>query len=256
MQSLTQEDLIRIPLKRKWWIIVSIAVCLPLAYGVWKIFPKIYKSTVIVTIDSPKVAKDYVKGLGGSEAKGFEDPTALAMQQIMLGLTNKSVLLPIIESINPYPASGDQTAESLMKRLRKAVTVVKPKDGVGIGISYQHSDPSVAQAVTALLVVKLQEDNAKRREGLIETTTEFLSAELNRMKAELEAKEQAISDFKQTHIGELPDQMETNLRTLDRLQADLTTSSESLNKAGERLTALEKAIKEYSDLGSADAGSA
>jgi succinoglycan biosynthesis transport protein ExoP len=256
MQSLTQEDLIRIPLKRKWWIIVSIAVCLPLAYGVWKIFPKIYKSTVIVTIDSPKVAKDYVKGLGGSEAKGFEDPTALAMQQIMLGLTNKSVLLPIIESINPYPASGDQTAESLMKRLRKAVTVVKPKDGVGIGISYQHSDPSVAQSVTALLVVKLQEDTAKRREGLIETTTEFLSAELNRMKAELEAKEQAISDFKQTHIGELPDQMETNLRTLDRLQADLTTSSESLNKAGERLTALEKAIREYSDLGSADAGSA
>ena len=256
MQSLTQEDLIRIPLKRKWWIIVSIAVCLPLAYGVWKIFPKIYKSTVIVTIDSPKVAKDYVKGLGGSEAKGFEDPTALAMQQIMLGLTNKSVLLPIIESINPYPASGDQTAESLMKRLRKTVTVAKPKDGVGIGISYQHSDPSVAQAVTALLVVKLQEDTAKRREGLIETTTEFLSAELNRMKAELEAKEQAISDFKQTHIGELPDQMETNLRTLDRLQADLTTSSESLNKAGERLTALEKAIREYSDLGSADVGSA
>jgi len=255
MQSLTQEDLIRIPLKRKWWIIVSIAVCLPLAYGVWKIFPKIYKSTVIVTIDSPKVAKDYVKGLGGSEAKGFEDPTTLAMQQIMLGLTNKSVLLPIIENINPYPASGDQTAESLMKRLRKTVTVARPKDGVGIGISYQHSDPSVAQAVTALLVVKLQEDTAKRREGLIETTTEFLSAELNRMKAELEAKEQAISDFKQTHIGELPDQMEANLRTLDRLQADLTTSSESLNKAGERLTALEKAIREYSDLGSADAGS-
>ncbi|HKU53476.1 MAG TPA: hypothetical protein VJQ25_13465, partial [Nitrospira sp.] len=75
-------------------------------------------------------------------------------------------------------------------------------------------------------------------------------------KAELEAKEQAISVFKQTHMGELPSQMETNLRTLDRLQADLTTSSESLNKAGERLTALEKAIREYSDLGSADVGSA
>ena len=139
-----------------------------------------------------------------------------------------------------------------MKRLRKAITVTRPKDGLGIGISYQHSDPYVAQAVAALLVVKLQEDNSKRREGLIETTTEFLSAELNRVKGELEAKEQAISDFKKTHIGELPGQMEANLRTLDRLQADLTTSSESLNKAGERLTALEKAIKEFSDLGSTD----
>lgn len=252
MQSLTQEDLIRIPLKRKWWIVLSIAVCLPLAYGVWKIFPKTYKSTVIVTIDSPKVAKDYVKGLGGAEGRGFEDPTTVAMQQVQLALTNKSVLLPIIENMNPYPGSGDATAESLMKRLRKAITVAKPKDGIGIGISYQHSDPRVAQAVAALLVVKLQEDNAKRREGLIETTTEFLSVELDRVKEELETKEQAISEFKKAHIGELPGQMEANLRTLDRLQTDLTTSSESLNKAGERLTALEKAIREFSDLESTD----
>lgn len=253
MQSLTQEDLIRIPLKRKWWIIVSVAACVLLAYGVWKIFPKAYKSTVIVTIDSPKVSKDYVKGLGGSEAKGFEDPTTVAIQQVLLGLTNKSVLLPIIKNMNLYPDKEDATEESLMKRLRKAITVTKPKEeGLGIAISYQHSDPHVAQAVAALLIVKLQEDNTKRREGLIETTTEFLSAELNRVKGELEAKEQAISDFKKTHIGELPGQMEANLRTLDRLQADLTTSSEALNKAGERLTALEKAIKEFSDSGSTD----
>ena len=252
MQSLTQEDLIRILLKRKWWIVISIAVCIPLAYGLWKIFPKIYKSTVVVTIDSPKVSKDYVKGLGGVEGRGFEEQANMAMQQITLSLTNKSMLLPIIEAINPYPDSKDATAESLMKRLRKAITVARPKEGLGITLSYQHSDPHMAQAVVSLLVVKLQEDNTKRREGLIETTTEFLSAELNRMKGELEAKEQAISDFKKDHIGELPGQIEANLRTLDRLQTDLTTSSEASNKKGERLTALEKAIREFSDLGSTD----
>ncbi|MFO0699141.1 MAG: AAA family ATPase [Nitrospira sp.] len=252
MQSLTPEDLIRIPLKRKWWIIASIAVCMPLAYGVWKIFPKTYKSTVIVTIDSPKVAKDYVKGLGGTEGRGFEDPATIAMQQVMLGLTNKTVLLPVIETVRPYPDKEGQTEESMMKRLRKAITVERPKEGLGIGISYQHFDPHVAQAVATLLVAKLQEDNTKRREGLIETTTEFLSTELNRMKGELEAKEQAISDFKKDHIGELPGQLDANLRTLDRLQNDLRTSSESLNKGGERLTALEKAIREFSELGSTD----
>jgi polysaccharide biosynthesis transport protein len=252
MKSLTQEDLIRVLLKKWWWTAVSIVACLSLAYGGWKIFPKTYKSTVIVTIDSPKVSKDYVKGLGGAEGRGGEDPATVAMQQVLLALTNKSVLVPIIENMKPYRDKEEATEESLMKRLRQAVAVEKPKDGVGIAISYKHFDPYVAQAVTALLAVKLQEDNAKRREGLIETTTEFLSVELNRMKAELEAKEQAISDFKKDHIGELPGQMEANLRTLDRLQADLTTSSESLNKGGERLTALEKAIREFSELGSTD----
>lgn len=252
MQSLTPEDLIRTLKKKWWWIVVSMAVCMPLAYGVWKVFPKTYKSTAIITLDSPKVAKDYVKGLGGSEGRGGEDPATVAMQQILLALTNKSLLLPIIENMKPYPDSGDTTEEALIKRLRMAISIARPKEGLGVGISYQHFDPHVAQAVTAFLVAKLQEDNAKRREGLVETTTEFLSAELNRMKAELEAKEQAISEFKKDHIGELPGQMEANLRTLDRLQVDLTTSSESLNKGGERLTALEKAIKEFSEIGSTD----
>lgn len=250
MRQLTQEDLLQIPLKRKWWILLSISLCLPLAYEVWKIWPKAYKSTVVVTIDSPKVAKDYMKGLGGTETKGGDD---VAMQQIMLALTNKSVLLPIIERIKPYPVSVDATAESLINRLRKDITLSKPKDGIGIVISYVHSDPLIAQGVLALLPVTLQEDNAKRREGLVETTTEFLSGELDRIKGELEAKEHAISEFKKAHTGELPGQLDANLRTLDRLQTDLTNSTESLNKLGERLTALEKAIREFSEVGSTEA---
>jgi len=251
MRHLTQEDLIRIPLKRKWWILLSVALCVPLAYGAWEAFPKTYKSTVVVTIDSPKVAKDYVKGLSGTEPRGGDD---MAMQQVMLALTNKSVLLPIIERMKPYPVGVDATAESLINRLRKNIVLSKPKDGIGILISYVHSDPLIAQGVLALLPVTLQEDNAKRREGLIETTTEFLSSELERVKGELEEKEHAISEFKKAHTGELPGQLDANLRTLDRLQTDLTNSTESLNKLGERLTALEKAISEFSELGATEAG--
>ncbi len=250
MVSINTQDMLRIALRGKWWILLSVGIWMPLAVGLWTIFPKTYKSTAIVTIDSPKVSKDYVKGLGGGEgARTYEDPAVAAMQQILLSLTNKSVLLPVLEDLKPYPDKTDETIETQMKRLRKAIIVAKPKDGIGIGISYLHSDPQIAQAVTALLVVKLQEDNSKRREGLIGTTTEFLAAELNRIKQELEAKEQTISDFKRTHIGELPDQMEVHLRSLDRLQADLTTSTESLNRAGERLADLEKTIRDFSDIG-------
>ncbi len=252
MQSLTQEELIRILRKRKWWICASIAVCMFLSYGGWKIFPKTYKSTAIVTIDSPKVARDYVKGLGGAEGKGFEDPATVAMRQVLLSLTNPSVLMPIVENIKPYLHSENETAESLMKQLRRDIIVARPRDGIGVAISYLHSDPYVAQTVLSLFVIKMQEDTAKRREGLMETTTEFLSTELNRMKGELEAKERAVSDFKKAHIGELPGQMEANLRTLDRLQADLTASGESLTKAGERLTALERTIREIADFGTSD----
>lgn len=250
MQALTPEDFLRVSLKRKWWILVSVVVCVASAYVAWMYFPRIFKSTAIVTVDSPRIAKEYVKGLS-QEGKPYEDPSVAIMQQISIGLTNKSILMPVLETLKPYPEAERASSDQLMKRLRKAVTIGRPKDGVGVLISYIHSDPRMAQEVTALLCVKLQEDNLKRREGLVETTTEFLSAELERVKGDLEAKERAISDFKRAHLGELPQQMDANLRTLDRLQTNLTGSTDSLNKVGERLTALEKAIKEFSDLGPA-----
>ena len=250
MQALAPEDLLRVSLKRKWWILASVVLCVGLGYVAWKFFPKTFKSTVIMTIDSPRIAKESFKGFSqAQEARYGEDSTAIIMQQIALELTNQSILMPVLDTLKPYPDPERPSSDQLMKRLRKAVTVAKPKDGVGVAVSYVNPDPFMAQAVTALLAMKLQEDNLKRREGLVETTTEFLSVELERVKGELEVKEHAISDFKRTHLGELPQQMDANLHTLDRLQTDLTNSTESLNKMGERLTALEKAIKEFSDLG-------
>ena len=250
MQALTPEDLLRLPLKRKWWILASVVVCVALGYVAWKYSPKAFKSTVVMTIDSPRIAKEYVKGLSqAQEARYGDDPMVILVQQIVIGLTNASILMPVLDTLKPYPDAERASSDQLMKRLRKAVTVGKPKDGVGVAVTYVNPDPLMAQAVTALLAMKLQEDNLQRREGLVETTTEFLSVELERVKGDLESKEHAISDFKRAHLGELPQQLEANLRTLDRLQADLTNSAGSLNKMGERLTTLEKEIKELSDLG-------
>ena len=247
--SLTPEDFINIPLKRKWWILASITVWLVASVVAWTYYPRTYKSTTIVTIDSARVSKDLVRGLS-REDRVYEDPFAAVMQQVTIGLTKKSLLIPVLDIAKPYPEFEGADPDQLMKRLRRSIAVGKPKDGVGIAISFLHSDPHTAQSVTALLASKLQEDNLKHREGVVENTSEFVSAELERVKTDLEAKEHAISEFKRAHLGELPQQMEANLRTLDRLQADLTNSTESLNKSGERLTALERAIKEYSDLGS------
>jgi len=249
MQALTPADLIRVSFKRKWWILASVVLCVAVGSVAWKYYPKTFKSTVVMTIDSPRIAKEYVKGLSqGQEGRYGEDPAALVMQQIAMGLTNKSILMPVLESLKPYPDAEKESPDQLMKRLRKAVTFGKPKDGVGVAVSYVNPDPLMAQSVAALLAVKLHEDSLKRREGIVETTSAFLSIELERAKTELEAKERAISDFKKAHLGELPQQLDANLRTLDRLQADLTNSTASLNKLEERLPALEKAIKEFSDL--------
>ncbi len=255
MQAVTPQDLVKIVLQRKWWILASLVICVTAASVAWTFSPKNFKSTVVVTIDSPRIAKEYVKGLSqAQEGRYNDDPIAIVIQQVALGLTNKSILMPVLDTLKPYSGAEaeGQSSDQQMKRLRKSLVVGKPKEkdgavGVGVAISYTHQDPHMAQAVASLLAVKLQEDNLTRREGLVVTTTEFISVELDRVKGDLEAKERAVSDFKRAYMGELPQQMESSLRTLDRLQTDLTNSTESLNKMGDRLTALEKSIREFSD---------
>jgi polysaccharide chain length determinant protein (PEP-CTERM system associated) len=52
----------------------------------------------------------------------------------------------------------------------------------------------------------------------------------------LEVLEKKIQAFKSEHIGELPEQGEANLRTIERLQAQLQTNSDTLRAAEDRVT--------------------
>ncbi len=103
--------------------------------------------------------------------------------------------------------------------------------------------------VTAKLASQFIEQNLKVREQLVEGASEFLEQELNLAKARLEAQEQAISAFKAKYMGELPGQMEANLRALDRLQADQAGINEAIHRYTDRLALMEKAIKEYQATG-------
>ena len=56
-------------------------------------------------------------------------------------------------------------------------------------------------------------------------------------------------------MGQLPEQMEANLRALDRLQTELTATDDLLHGQGDRLSRTEKSIKEYEAGGTAGADS-
>jgi uncharacterized protein involved in exopolysaccharide biosynthesis len=103
MQAVTPQDLVKIVLQRKWWILASLVICVTVASVAWNFSPKKFKSTVVVTIDSPRIAKEYVKGLSqAQEGRYNEDPVAIVIQQVSLGLTNKSILMPVLETLKPY----------------------------------------------------------------------------------------------------------------------------------------------------------
>ena len=116
-------------------------------------------------------------------------------------------------------------------------------------IAYVGADPLIVMKVTNLLASLFIDENLRIREQQAEGTSEFLAIEHAEAKKELEKQEMALKEFKERHMGALPEQMTINLRTLDRLQIELQTINDGLKSAEDRkllyqaqLTDLERQI--------------
>src|SRR5204862_3243051 len=87
-------------------------------------------------------------------------------------------------------------------------------------------------------------ENTKIRAGQASGTAEFLRAQVAEAKKELDAHERQSNEYKLTHMGELPQQVEANLASLERLNTQLRLNGENQLRAMDRRERLEKELAE------------
>jgi polysaccharide chain length determinant protein (PEP-CTERM system associated) len=124
--------------------------------------------------------------------------------------------------------------------MREAVTVsVKGFDA--FSIEFVHRDPMMAMHVVDRLARLLMEDVAGTQQRQVSTAYQFIESQLQEARQQLEEKEAALREYKERHMGQLPEQVPANLATLQRLQLEQQTVSENLRQATDALLALENA---------------
>ena len=242
--------------RRKWLVMSSILAGVMVAGVLCLVLPKSYRSSTLIVIENQKIPDDYVKGIGGASV---EERLTLIQQQVM----SRTLLSQIIEEFKLYEGQVDQEGlESSIEAMRKAVKVetvgtigARGKSVETITISFSNKNPMTAMKVTAKLASLFIEENLKVREQLVTGVSTFLELELHDAKKALEAQEQAISQYKSKHIGLLPEQMEANLRSLDRLQTDLNATDELTHSLTDKVSLVEKSIKEYEASGTTQGAS-
>jgi uncharacterized protein involved in exopolysaccharide biosynthesis len=111
-------------------------------------------------------------------------------------------------------------------------------------IAYTAPDPVVAARVSNTLASLYIEENGRLREKQAAGTSEFLDNQLNEVRGRLKAQEQKITEYKEKFLGELPEQKDVNLRTLERLQAQLQLAYENNRRANERKQLLTNSLGE------------
>jgi polysaccharide chain length determinant protein (PEP-CTERM system associated) len=253
--SVTIRNYWGIIVRRRLIVIGTIVGSLLIAGLLCLVLPKSYRSSTLILIEDAKIPEDYVKGLVGGSV---EERLSMLQQQVL----SRTLLGQVVQEFNLNDGvSGSEGMDSVIEGLRKEIKVDtvgtvsnRGKTVEAFTISFAHENPMTAMKVTAKLASQYIDENLKVREQMVTGVSVFLEQELTSAKAALEAQEQAIGRFKTKHIGLLPEQMESNLRALDRLQSDLNATDDMMHKEQEKLSFIEKSIKEYEVNGTTQAG--
>lgn len=247
----TPEDYFRVIKNHKWLIIVPIVLCVSVAAALCQWMPKTYRSSTLIYFEAQKVR--YVKGVDAPESGGGEKPEVVlaaridAMKDV---LYKRELLTQVAEEFHLY-GYDKQTAtpdkdDGVASHLRHLVQI-DPKEAPLVKVSFTDADPTVARAVMARLADLFVEENTKARSMITQSSTEFLQHEMDMLKGQLQAKERALAEFKQSHLGQLPEQMESNVRAIDRLETEVMSQQEGEKAINLRLDSVDKAIREYDD---------
>ena len=242
------QDLLDIAIRRKWLIIsfVILSVAISGVYAWFK--PELYTSTTVILVEHQKIPENYVRSVvSGRVAERVSTIT----QQVL----SRTSLQKVIDELQLYSQEVKERGyDSAIGSIRSNVRLVT-KGSRGrldtFKISFTHTDPMTAMKVTAKLASQYIEENLKIREQFVEGASEFLEQELATIKRELDDKEKAMSEFKLKYLGELPGQLESNLRTLDRLQGQNSSLQETLNALNMRLELIQKSIHDYESIAGA-----
>ena len=231
--------------RRKKVFILSFSLLFLVGVIVALILTPIYTSVAVIQIEDQEIPENIVQAT-------ITDYAEERIEKISQQILSRPKLLNIIEEFDLYPELKDKdTPTELVKKIRKDIKIVtisarmQSKIGtrmsvaVAFTLAYNGKDPVKVQKVAERLSKLFLEEDIKVRERRIAGTTDFLASELNRLRKEVSNQEKVISEFKQNHLRQLPEDRVYNLQAISRLEQEMDKADYRLQFLQERKLLLE-----------------
>ncbi|MEE9607885.1 MAG: hypothetical protein V3U03_09110, partial [Myxococcota bacterium] len=200
-----------------------------------------YLASATVLVTSQQISEKFVRSTLPSDS--LERINAIVGEVL-----SRETLVGLIEKHALYTGlRKSKTLAEIADRMRPNISIER-EEGIGsrrqrqsatvFTISYEASRPDVAAAVANDLARTFTAASIRKRTEQAALTTEFLRRELESADAELRAQSRTITEFKEQHRGELPDDLGANLAKLDRLQRQRQSLALQIAESETRLAML------------------
>jgi len=237
-RELNMEDYLAMARRRLKIILIPLVVAPVAGFMMSYLFPPRYTSQSMILVEGQKVPANYVTS---DITADFTQRIATLQQQMMSG----SRLRPVIQSLG-LVKPGEEGG--LMEDIRTNMTVTpvltsisgaaggKKKPGgdeplPGFYIGYSNSDPSRAQKICSALTSLMVDENLRSRADIAKGTTDFLSRQVEDAKRAIDDQDAKLAAFKKQYLGQLPGDVDTNMRMLSSLNSQLDATTQTLSRA-------------------------
>jgi polysaccharide chain length determinant protein (PEP-CTERM system associated) len=215
----------------KWLLIASAFACWAAALTVSIVLPAKFRSETVILVEQPKVLTQYVP-----------PNVAIDLQQRMQSLTqqilSRTRLTQIIDTFGLYGKKpGQPVSDDLLQRMRNDITIDLTKSSAhgdelsAFKVSYSAPRASLAKDVVGQITTLFIEENLHNQQQMSEDTTAFLDNQLSEARKDLEHQEQLLGEFRSKYLGELPEQLSSNVQILSGLQSRLQSATGGLHQA-------------------------
>jgi len=229
--------------RRKWLALIVFATVCCGVTTVAVSLPNLYSAAATVIVERQEVSEAFVRPSVTAELE-------TRLQTIREAVMSRGQLTDLIHRLNLYSDIQSKVpAESLVSRMRRDTELdIKGVESqtsgrtsmIAFTLTYTGRDPESAAQVANELARMYVQQNAMLRTGQASKTAEFLKAQADDARKELNALDRRQNEFKLSHMGELPQQAETNLASIERLNTQLRLNGEDQLRLLDRRDRLER----------------
>lgn len=238
------EDFVDIARRHRTWILGPLWAGIVISTVVAFLWPDTYVSSALIRITSSQVPDRLVQS-------NMNQLLTDRINAITQGVLSRSTLTNIIQTHDLYPRERRRLPmEDVIEKMRNrdirigSLSLQQGQNRVGaFPITFQYENRYLAQKVTADIVSKLMNENERETISISQTTTDFLTNEMQQAKAKLDDIEAKVSEFKGRNFASLPDSQQMNLAALNSLDQRVGQLNTTLSRINQDKLLLESQLR-------------